>query len=69
MTGIGTTLAIIFGVIATVLFVIAAAVTWGYLGAGNLYDGLTSQNLVVYGILAAVGAIGAGEWEAHAGRR
>ena len=69
MAGIGTTLAIIFGMIAAVLFVIATAVFYGYLGAGNLYSGLTGQNYAVYGILALIGAIGAGEWESRAGRR
>ena len=69
MAGIGTTLAIIFGMIAAVLFVIATAVFYGYLGVGNLYSGLSGQNYAVYGILALIGAIGAGEWESRAGRR
>lgn len=69
MSGIGTTIAIIFGIAAAVLFVIAVAVFEGYLGAGNLYAGQTAQAYAVYGVLAAIGAIGAGEYESRAERR
>ena len=69
MAGIGTAVALILGVGAAVLFVIAIAVFWGYLGTGDLYSGLTGQNYAVYGVLAAIGAIGAGEWENASRRR
>ena len=69
MTGIGSALTIVLGMAAAILFVIALAVFGGYLGAANLYGGLSAQNFAVYAILAAIGAIGAGEWDAQAGRR
>lgn len=69
MAGIGAALAIVFGLIAAVLFVIAVAVFEGYLGVGGLYGGLTAQNLAVYGVLSTIGAIGGSAWETRSGRR
>lgn len=69
MAGIGAALAIVFGLVAAVLFVIAVSVFEGYLGAGGLYAGMTAQNIAVYGVLSTIGAVGGYSWEERSGRR
>ena len=55
---LGTTIAVILGVVAFVLFVLAVSEWYGWLSQAIL-DNQGAPALVVYGIIAAAGAIGA----------
>lgn len=63
MKGFGNAISIIFGIIAAVLFVIAYATYAGYLGAGGVFDGTTTDALIIYGVISTVVAVGGHVWD------